>query len=108
MLIAAPNIDRQQADSGLGNEVSRVFFCCVLVGKLNDGACRVGKWLQTAIIRARTKAVLGRSYVAYPRSLATVLSGTQLPAMVTLLIGHSDSGGARVPVSLPSLRLETL
>ena len=106
MLLAAPNIDRQQADSGLGNEVSRVFFRCVLVGKLNDGACRVGKWLQTAIIRARTKAVLGRSNVAYPRSVATVLRGTQVPATVTH--GNSDSGGALVPWCPPSLRLEKL
>lgn len=108
MLLAASITDRQQADSVLGNEVSRVISSCGLVGKLNDGACRVGKWLETAIVWARKKAVLGRSYVAYPRSLATVLSGPQVPATVTKLQGYSDSGGALVPRGLPSLRLEKL
>lgn len=106
MLLAASITDRQQADSVLGNEVSRVISSCGLVGKLNDGACRVGKWLETAIVRARTKAVLGRSYVAYPRSVASALSGTQVPATVTH--GNSDSGGALVPWGLPSPRLEAL
>jgi hypothetical protein len=108
MLLVATINDSQQADSGLGNEVSRVFFCCVLVGKLNDGACRVGKWLQTAIIRARTKAVLGRSYVAYPRSVATVLSGTQVPAMVTQLPGRGARWGLLVTCNAPLRRFEKL
>lgn len=108
MVLAGANIDRQQADSGLGNEVSRVILSCDLVGKLNDGACRVGTWIVTAIVQARTKAVLGRSCEAYPHRLATVLSGTQVPAEVTLTHGHSDSGGALVPWSLTSPSLEAL
>lgn len=67
--------------------------------------CRVGKWLVTAIIRARPKAELGRSYVAYPRSLATALKGTQVPAMVTQIPSHGDYGGLVVTIA-PLRRFE--
>lgn len=70
-------------------------------------SCRVGKWI-TAIVPARLKAVLGRSQVAYPRSVATAHMGSQLPAMVTKPQGYSDSGGAQAPRGLPSLRREKL
>lgn len=108
MLLAATSIDRQQAESGLGNEVSRVVSYCALIGKLNDGARRVGKWLESAIVRARAKAVLGRLSEAHPRSLAAMLMGTQVPAMVTQPHKHSDSGGSLVLWGLPLPRLEVL
>lgn len=108
MVQTPANTDRNQAYSGLGNEVPRRMLCFGQVEKLNVGVCRVRQWLETAIVQARVKAVLGRSHEAHLRSVATAVEGTQLPAMVTLLIGHSDSGGALVPWGLTSPSLEKL
>lgn len=78
-----------------------------LIRDATGGLCRVGKWIVTAIVRARLKAVLGRSCVAYPCSLATVQSGTQVPAMVTQLPSHGDYGGIVVTIA-PLRRFEKL
>ena len=72
-----------------------------------DETCRVGKWLSTAIIRARKKAVLGRYFEAHPRSLATAIKGTQVPATVTQLPSHGYYGGLVVTIA-PLRRFEIL
>jgi hypothetical protein len=79
-------------------------------GSIRDaagGLCRVGPWRTTAIVRARLKAVSGRLFEAYLRSVATALKGTRVPAKVTQPTGQGDYGGI-VVTKAPLWRFEKL
>lgn len=69
--------------------------------------CRVGTWRTTAIVRARLKAVSGRLFEAYLRSVATAPKGTRMPAKVTQPPGLGDHGGI-VVTRAPLWRFEKL
>jgi hypothetical protein len=78
-----------------------------LICEAAGGLCRVGTWRTTAIVRARLKAVSGRFFEAYLRSVATALKGTRVPAKVTQPTGHGDYGGI-VVTRAPLWRFEKL
>jgi hypothetical protein len=78
-----------------------------LIREAAGGLCRVGTWRTTAIVRARLKAVSGRLFEAYLRSVATALKGTRVPAKVTQPPGLGDHGGI-VVTRAPLWRFEKL